>query len=141
MDRNEIFALINQNQACHLATSENNVPHVRGVLVYRADENGIIFHTGKFKDLYNQLIANPRVEFCFTNHDMQNLIQIRISGKVELVEDMALKKEIVEKRDFLKPWVKEQGYEGLAVFCLKNGKATVWTMATNFSPKTFIHLR
>lgn len=140
MDRDEVFAIINQNQACQLATAENNIPHVRGVLAYRADEQGIIFHTGKFKDLYRQLIANPHVEFCFTNNDMQNLIQIRVNGLVVLEEDMALKKEIVEARPFLKPWVEEHGYDGLAVFCLKKGQATVWTMATNFSPKTFIDL-
>jgi len=140
MDKNEIIALINQNPACYLATSENNVPHVRGVLIYRADEHGIIFHTGKFKDLYRQLIANPQVEFCFTNNDMQNLIQIRVNGRVEPDEDMALKKEIVSERVFLKPWVDEQGYDGLAVFRLKNGTATVWTMAGNFAPKTYIDL-
>ena len=140
MDKNGIFALINGNQVCYLATSEGNVPHVRGILVYRADDNGIIFHTGKFKDLYRQLRANPQVEFCFNNQDMQNLIQVRVSGKVEQLEDMALKQEIVSKRDFLKPWVEEQGYDGLAVFRLKKGRATVWTMATNFAPNTYIDL-
>jgi len=140
MDKNDIFALINENQACHLATVENDVPHVRGILVYRADENGIVFHTGKFKDLYKQLCANPAVEFCFTNNDMHNLIQVRVNGRVEPVEDMALKKEIVTERDFLKPWVDEQGYDGLAVFRLKNGLVTVWTMATNFSPKVWVDL-
>ena len=140
MNKNEIFTLINENQACHLATAEGNVPHVRGILVYRADENGIIFHTGKFKDLYKQLCANPHVEFCFSNNDMRNLIQVRVSGHIELMEDMDLKKEIVAERVFLKPWVEEQGYDGLAVFSLKNGQATVWTMATNFSPKSYIEL-
>ena len=140
MNKNEIFTLLNENQACHLATIEGNVPHVRGILVYRADENGVIFHTGKFKDLYKQLCANPNVEFCFSNNDMQNLIQIRVNGHVELMEDIDLKKEIVAERDFLKPWVEEQGYDGLAVFSLKNGRATVWTMATNFSPKSYVEL-
>ena len=140
MNKNEIFTLLNENQACHLATIEDNIPHVRGILVYRADENGIVFHTGKFKDLYQQLCANPNVEFCFSNNDMQNLIQIRINGQVGEVEDIDLKKEIVTERDFLKPWVEEQGYDGLAVFSLKNGQATVWTMATNFLPKSYIEL-
>lgn len=140
MDQNEIFALINENQACHLATAEDDVPHVRGILVYRADENGIIFHTGKFKDLYRQLCANPQVEFCFTNNDMQNLIQVRVNGRVEAVENLELKKEIVAERDFLKPWVEKEGYDGLAVFRLKNGRVTVWTMATNFAPKTWVDL-
>lgn len=48
-----------------------------------------------------------------------------MSGEMKQVENMALKREVVAKRDFLKPWVEEQGYDGLAVFRLKKGRATV----------------
>lgn len=140
MNKSEIFEFINANPIFHLATVEVNKPHVRGMLMYRADENGIIFHTGKGKDLHKQLSANPHVEMSFNNGKFEDLIQIRVSGKVELVEDIDLKKEIVEKRDFLKPWVEKMGYEPFAVYRMKNGLATVWTMKTNFAPKEFIQL-
>ena len=65
---------------------------------------------------------------------------MRVSGSVELVEDMALKKEIVAKRDFLKPWVEQQGWDMLVVYRLRKGKATTWTMQTNFDPKTYVDL-
>jgi pyridoxamine 5'-phosphate oxidase len=140
MNKNEILEFLNANPVFHLATVEGNKPHVRGLLLYKADGTGIMFHTGKMKDLHKQLTANPQVEMCFSNTDFKNLIQIRVTGTVELVEDLEQKKEIVQKREFLKPWVDQMGYDFLAVYNLKKGTATVWTMKTNFAPKTFVEL-
>ena len=138
MTKSEILALINANPACHLATVEGNAPHVRGLLLYSADDDGLVFHTGSTKDLPRQLFQNPKAELCF--NDYQKGIQVRVSGSVEMVEDMALKKEIVAKRDFLKPWVEKSGYEMLAVYRIRKGRATTWTMQTNFDPKTYVEL-
>jgi uncharacterized pyridoxamine 5'-phosphate oxidase family protein len=140
MNKGEILGFLNANPIFHLATVEGSNPHVRGLLLYRADEHGIVFHTGKMKDLHKQLTVNPHVEMCFNNGNSQNIVQIRVSGSVELVEDIDLKKEIVQKREFLKPWVERDGYGSLAVCRIKNGKATIWTMMTNFAPKEYIEL-
>jgi uncharacterized pyridoxamine 5'-phosphate oxidase family protein len=140
MNKDEILSFINANPVFHLATIEGHKPHVRGMLLYRADENGLLFHTGKMKDVYKQLTENPGVELSFNNGKFEDLIQVRISGTVELVEDLDLKKEIVQNRDFLKPWVEKNGYEPLAVFKIKKGIATVWTMKTNFAPKEFVQI-
>ena len=138
MTRTEIIKFMNENAACHLATVEGNQPRVRGMWMYRADEQGIVFHTGTTKDLYKQLIANPNVELCFNN--AKDGVQVRVSGKAELVEDQKLKEEIVAARPFLKPWVAERGYSFLANFRVAKGTATVWTMATNLEPKAFVQL-
>jgi pyridoxamine 5'-phosphate oxidase len=140
MTKNEILNFLNNNPVFHLATVEGNKPHVRGLLLYRADQSGILFHTGKTKDLHRQLTANPNVEMCFNNGKFQDLIQIRVSGTVELEEDLELKKEIVQKREFLKPWIERDGYGLLVVYRMKKGMATVWSMETNFAPKEFIEL-
>ena len=139
MTKAEIFTFLNKNLACHLATSEGNKPHVRGIRIYQASEDGIILQTTKIKDLHKQLSENPEVELCFNNY--ADNVQVRVSGRLERIEDLALKKEIVSKRKFLQPWVEQRGgYDFIAVYCLKNGVATVWTMAANFDPKTYIQL-
>ena len=140
MDKEQIFIFIQKNPMFHLATTEDDQPHVRGMMLYKADENGIIFHTGKMKDVHKQLASNPKVELCFNNY--QDYIQIRVSGRVELVEDLKLKKEIVASpgREFLKPWIEQIGYEPFAVYRMNNSKAVVWTMETNFAPKSYIEL-
>jgi len=140
MNKTEIIAFLNANPVFHLATVEEHKPRVRGMLLYRADEKGILFHTGKMRDLHSQLTANPHVELSFNNGSSENLIQVRISGTVELVEDLELKKEIVRNRDFLKPFVDEAGYDPLAVYRIKNGVASIWTMQANFAPKKLVEL-
>jgi len=140
MNKKEIIDFLNANPIFHLATVDGDKPHVRGMLLYRADENGIVFNTGKVKDLYRQLTVNPNVEMAFSNNIFENLIQVRVTGRVEAVEDLDLKKEIVQKREFLKPWVDQVGYDSLLVYVVKKGVATVWTMATNTAPKEYIEL-
>lgn len=140
MNKSEIIAFLNANPVFHLATVEGNKPHVRGMLLYRADENGIVFHTGTNKDLHKQLTGNPNVEMSFNNGKFDDLVQIRVSGAVELVKDLDFKKEVVQAREFMKPWVEKWGYDFLAVYRIKKGMATVWTMKTNFAPKEFVEL-
>jgi pyridoxamine 5'-phosphate oxidase len=137
MNKDEILAFLNANPSCHLATVEGNKPHVRGILIHKADKSGIIIETGTFKDLYKQLSANPNVELCFNNY--KDGIQVRVSGAVEAVDDVKLKDEIIAQRPFLKQRVAEGGYEAMAVYRLK-GVAHVWTSATNVGPKSYIQL-
>ncbi len=110
------------------------------MLLYRADERGIVFHTGKMRDLHRQLTANPQVELSFNNGSEEDLTQIRISGTVELGEDLELKKDIVRDRDFLKPFVERAGYEPLAVYRLRNGTASIWRMRANLEPKELVQV-
>lgn len=138
MTKNQIFKFINRHSVFDIATSENGMPHVRSMILYRANEDGLIFSTRTSKDLYKQLSENPCVELCFYSGIEKR--QVRISGTVEQVEDVGLKKEIIGRYPYLKPWIKEQGYEALAVYCLKHGRATVWTIANNLAPKVYIDL-
>lgn len=144
MDKKEILKLMNSNPAFFLATTEGNQPRVRGMLLYKADESGIIFHTGTMKDVYKQIVNNKKVELCF--NDFKEGIQVRVAGDLEIVNDNDLKDEICQhpSRSFLKPW-RESGeledfYNTFAVFILKNGIASTWTMENNFAPKEEIKL-
>ena len=138
MTRDEIFEFMRKNRTFALATSEDNKPHVRTMMLYRVDENGIIFTTGENKDVNRQLTANPMVEMCF--YSPQENKQVRINGTVEVIENLELKKEIVRNYPFLQEWVDSVGYDVLVVYCLKGGKAFAWSMETNFSPKKYIDL-
>jgi len=138
MTKQEIYEFLNSNPACHLATADGNQPHVRGMLMYRADEAGILFHTGDFKELCRQIQQNPKVEICFNNFESN--IQVRVTGTAHFTEDQGLKEEMVSAREFLRPWVEEFGYDMLKVFQVSNCSATVWTFQTNLEPKKWIEL-
>ena len=153
MTKEELFKMMNEHPVMYVATNErlrvgddtsgmNVQPHVRAILMFKADADGIVFHTGVTKDLYRQLLAEPRSEVCFSC----GKYQVRVEGKFELVEEMALKEEIVNhpSRKFLKPWREQQGDEAffgfLKVFRMQHGKAHVWCMEDNFKPKEYIEL-
>lgn len=138
MEKEAIYQLMNENPAFHLATVEGDQPRVRGMLLFRADENGIIFHTASTKDVFKQMMENPKAELCFQGKGSQ----IRVAGVLEHVEDDGLKVEIFNhpSRKFLQAW-KENGVDiQLEIFRLKNGTAVEWTMETNFDKKEEILL-
>ena len=133
MNEKEMYALMNENPAFHLATVEGDQPRVRGMLLFRADERGLIFHTASTKDVYAQIKKNPKAEMCFFG----NSTQIRVTGVLEQVMDEELKEEIFNhpSRKFLQAW-KEMGIEHLLqIFRMKNCEAVTWTMETNFAEK------
>ena len=137
MRKEEIFEFLTQNPAFAIATTDGSTPHVRTLWLHKADESGIYFMVGKFKDVYRQLSLNPNVELCFHN----DKDQVRISGKVEnLDKDLSLKQEILEARPFMKPWIDQFGFKYMAVFRLKNGIATPWNLETEMLRKETFEL-
>ena len=138
MTKEEVLEFITKNPIFSLATIDNGRPRARMIMLYRADEIGIIFSTGSEKDLNKQLQTNPAVEMCFYSHE-QNC-QVRIEGKAEVMNDLELKKQIVEDFSFLKPWIEAKGYDVLITYRVPNGRATTWTMETNELPKKYVQL-
>ena len=137
MDKKQILEFLNANPAFQLATADGNIPHVRTLMLHKADETGIYFMVGKFKDVYRQLSLNPNVELCFHTDNFQ----LRITGQVEsLDKDLELKKEILSARPFMKPWIDNVGFKHMAVFRVKNGIATTWSLETETHPKMFMEL-
>ncbi len=144
MTKEQLFELMNSTLTFHLATVENGEPRVRGMMLYKADETGIVFHTGDFKDVYKQIIANPNVQMCF--NDAKSGVQVRVRGVLEEVMDTGLKDEISNHptRAFLKKLREnsplEDFYNSIRVFRMKNGIANVWTFDANFALKVDIRL-
>ncbi len=138
MTSQEIFELISKQPMFHLATMDGDQPRVRGMMLFRADERGIVFHTASTKDVYRQINANPKAEMCFSCGE----VQVRVTGVLEQNDDPALREEIFAhpSRKFLHAW-KEKGIDGLLqVFVMKDCTAVTWTMATNFDPKEPVKL-
>jgi len=125
MNNEEVLNFVQRNPVFYLATADNNMPHVRVMTVCKADENGILFNTKDFKKSNFELQNNPHVEMCF--YSPKEGVQVRLSGKAELVDDLAIKKDIVRKFPILEHLVQEKGYSVIVPYCLKNWKTQVWT--------------
>lgn len=139
MTKEEIFQFMNENPVFYLASMDGDQPRVRGMLLFRANEDGIIFHTSAQKDVYAQIRNNPKAELCFFGNGMQ----IRVTGELEYVQDDELKEEIYNhpSRKFLQVW-RENGISDdiLRIFNLRKATAVIWTMETNFAEKVPISL-
>lgn len=134
MTKKEILDFISQHPIGFLATVEGKAGRVRGMDTFRADDKGLIFYTSKMKNVFQQIAKNPDVEVCYYADGKQ----VRVRGKMEILEDDKLKKEIVNKRPFLQG-AYENSYEGMGV-CRLKGRATSWSMDDMAAPTTFIDL-
>ncbi len=134
MNRQEVLKFINENPMCHMATLDGNQPRVRGMGMFKADEKGPVFQISKVKAMYEQLKKDPHLELCFNSPGTQ----VRVAGVAEFVDDRELKSEIVAKRPFLKPLMEKLGEEVVVVFRVVKCKVSVWTMATNLEPTTWV---
>lgn len=141
METADIYRLLNENPAFALATVDGGAPRVRGMLLYEAGPDGIVFHTGAFKDVHRQILADPRVELYFLSPG--SFTEVRINAEIEIVESRDKKVEIANHptRDFVRKWMEsgdlEEFFQNFIVYKLKNPKASVWTMETNFEPKNW----
>jgi len=138
MNKEEIMQFINENPVCFLATVEGDTPRVRGIGTYKADERGILIQISTPKDVYKQLVKNPKVELCYNN--LAKGIQLRVDGTAEFLEDQGLKEEVVNARPFLKALVDAEGYGVIKIFRVANASANVWTREKNFAPKEYIKM-
>ncbi|NLB66771.1 MAG: pyridoxamine 5'-phosphate oxidase family protein [Lentisphaerae bacterium] len=134
--REEILLFLNQNPVCYMATLENGQPRVRGMFMYRADESGLIFHSGVHKKVAEQVQTGAPVEVCFGGVDLQ----VRVAGTAEILDDMELKKEIVATRLFIQPWIEKYGYDALLIFRVRDCRVSMWTLNDNFAPTVFREL-
>ena len=75
----------NDPNAVALATSNNNLPSVRMVLLKDFNENGFVFYTNLNSQKGNEIKENPNATMCF--HWKSLLRQIRIVGTLKLVDD------------------------------------------------------
>jgi pyridoxamine 5'-phosphate oxidase len=135
VDKKEILAFITANPfGCMATVDMDNKARVRAMHTFRADEKGLLFYTAKTKDVNKQLSNNPEVEICY----LAKGTQVRVSGRLELENDIAIKKEITEARPLAKQSVEREGWDFLVVYRLKKGKATTFTAMNQEAPKTYI---
>jgi pyridoxamine 5'-phosphate oxidase len=129
VDLKDCTKFANENPVCYVATEDGDWPRVRAFRMWFADETGFYFHTGSTKSVFKQLLSNPRIEVCFCTPNFGKMM--RVTGKAEFLDSIALKKRLVEERTFLKAIVKGPDDPLLTIFRIPSGEAHFWTMAEN----------
>ncbi len=81
-----------------LATSEDNIPHVRPFGTAEIFENKLYIQTGKIKDVSKQIAKNPNVELCAYKDGKW----LRVKGALVRDERLEAKKDMLDKNPDLK---------------------------------------
>ena len=126
----DVIQFARENPNCFLATVDGDQPHVRTVYMDEADETGFYFTLATTKHVYRQLCANPKVEICFFNHaaDFGHVRQLRVTGKMEPVNNPALLEKAYEARKGLEQLVGKPIKPLMVLFRLNAGEAHFWTI-------------
>ncbi len=139
MELNELLKFVNEIRMCSFATVEDDQPRVRGMEIVSADETGLYFEMDDSKNTYKQLKANQKAEVCFIDPKSQNGDMVRISGKVEFLQDMDLKRKVIEQRPFLKMMGLSAESSRLIVFRLAKCQAHYWSKPTIMEPRKYLN--
>lgn len=126
MDRSDVLEFVRRNPTSFMATVEKGAPRVRAMDTPLVDGNGLTFCTGTGKEVCRQLLEEPLVELCYWG--MEERLQVRIRGEMEVLDDGEVKEYIVENRfQFLRPVVETCGWEALTLFRLSSGEVRTWS--------------
>jgi uncharacterized pyridoxamine 5'-phosphate oxidase family protein len=128
MDLKDCIKFATEHRVAYFATEENGQPRVRPIGLWFADERGFYFQAQTVKAFCKQLQRNNRVEVCFHDATGPGTV-LRVTGKVEFIDDPALKKKVLADRPFLKNMgIVSPDDPRLAIFRIHTGEAFFWTM-------------
>lgn len=138
MEFKDCVAFANEVKIAWLATAEGDQPRVRVLGMWFADETGFYFQIGGNKDVYKQLLNNPKVEVGFYRPGENAGTVLRVGGEIEFLSDPDLKKKVLEERPFLKQFGLTPDHPGLVIFRIARGQAHFWTMQSSQEAKNII---
>ena len=127
----DVLDFAEKNPVCTLATVEGDQPRVRGFFTVFFADDKIYFTTGAPKEVYKQLVKNPKVELCYLTPGFG--IMLRISGTIEFVNDRAKKQKLIEEKSYLKDFTPDS--PEFILMKLPHGTARFWTITDNMREK------
>lgn len=114
----------------YLATVDQDQPHVRPFGTAEIFEGRLYIQTGKVKNVYKQLIANPKAEICAFKDGKW----IRIVCELIPDERIEAKKDMLDKNESLRSMYNEAD-DNTIVFYMRNATATISSFTSD--PETF----
>ena len=122
---NDVFKFLKETSPTYyLATMDGDQPRVRPFGTIDLFEDKLYIQTGKSKDVYKQIVANPKVEICAC----AGMDWLRV--ECELVSDdrVEAKKHMLDNHPQLRRMYDENDGETIVLY-MKNATATFATLA------------
>ncbi len=118
----EVKNFLKEAGVYYLATVDGNKPKVRPFGTAEIFEGKLYIQTGKGKDVYKQIIANPNVEICAFKDGKW----IRVAGELVPDERIEAKKDMLDKNPNLRGMYNEND-DNTIVLYFKEGTATIYS--------------
>ena len=125
----EVLEFIKSCGVYYLATTEGDQPRVRPFGTAEEFEGKLYIQTGKKKDCYRQLLANPNAEICC----FKDGGWLRLKGKLIPDDRTEAKKDMLDKNPSLRSMYDEND-DNTIVLYFENGEATFYSFTE--APKT-----
>ena len=116
----EVWKFLKETGVYYLATVDNNEARVRPFGTAEIFEDKLYIQTGKSKDVYKQIIANPKVEICAFKDGKW----IRVTGELVADDRVEAKKDMLDKNPNLRGMYNEND-DNTIVLYFKNAKAVI----------------
>jgi pyridoxamine 5'-phosphate oxidase len=138
---NDCLEFVARQPLGFLATVDCDQPRVRPMTVWLADRTGLYFYTSRVKALFTQIQRQPRAEIAFhagASADKDTIL--RVAGTVEIVEDMAIRRQLYAKFTWLKNiGTGKPDSPTIVVFRVARGQFNFWTWENNVNPGPWIN--
>ena len=121
----EVYDFIRSAKFYSLATADGDQPKVRPFGTVDIFEGRLYVQCGKAKDVYKQLLANPKAEICAVNGGEW----LRITGKLIPDERREAKKHMLDAFPHLRSMYSEDD-DNTIVLYFSEAKATFYKMAS-----------
>ncbi len=131
MNLQDCIKFATDNPVAFLATIDGDQPRVRALALWFAIGDGFYFSILSPKQMCRQLQSNPKVEICFYNNpsDLMQAKQMRVTGKVEFVDDQELQARAAKEGAFLEELTGKPLAYLWQSFRIHSGEACFWTLA------------
>ena len=129
MSLKDIIAFARENPVCTIATMDGDQPRVRAFLTVLFDDDKIYFTTASTKNVYKQIMKNPKIELCYCSRDFSKMM--RITGEIEIIDDRQKKQKLLDERDYLKSFRGNADDPKFILLRLSHGRALFWTLENN----------
>ncbi|KAL7714152.1 Pyridoxamine 5'-phosphate oxidase family protein [Entamoeba marina] len=108
-----------------LATVDGDQPRNRPLGLVEVIDGKLFFGVGTHKEVYNQLVANPKVEVCGVNKSMET---IRVSGKAVFDNKLEHKDKLVAEMPSVKATYADPNGLQLGTFYIDDIKSYITRM-------------
>ena len=116
----EVSAFLKENGNGLLATVEEGKPRVRPFQYMLEEQGRFYFCTSNAKDVYQQLKAQPFVEFSSMS---PAFAWVRLRGEIHFSQDATIKTKIIEANPLVKSLYKTPDNPVFEIFYLEHGQA------------------